>query len=300
MHSDAKQRGIQVFGHRGARGIYPENTMAGFQYLYDIGVTAVEFDVQNAANRLTVLAHDPHVTLNHEADIRLVRKTTAEQVKQLKVGALRPASTDHILFPDQARLPHEKVPTFDAFCAWATDHAPMLLNVEIKSHALNTDLYDAPDVIVSDVVDIIERHDLSNRCVISSFDWRVQAACAKRNPQIKRGYLTLEQAHGTTMEPNVIDGSLWLDGVSLNNHNASLPQVIADLGGKVWCPFFKDLTVDALRQAQDLGLLVNVWTVNEIVDMDRMIAFGVDGIISDYPARVQNALARHDEELSQI
>ena len=294
MNNLAQQRGIQVFGHRGARGIYPENTIAGFQYLFDIGVTAVEFDVQNAASRLTVLSHDPHVILAQGGDRQLVRETTAEEVAQLKVGALRPASTDPILFPDQARLPDEQVPTFDAFCAWAVEHTPMLLNVEIKSHALKSELYDAPDVIVSDVVDLLEQYGLSDRCVISSFDWRIQAACAKRAPDITRGYLTLEETHGTKMEPNVIDGSAWLDGASRADHNDCLPQTIADLGGQVWCPFFKDLTHEKLRKARRLGLLVNVWTVNEFVDIENMIAMGVDGIISDYPARVQNALALRD------
>jgi glycerophosphoryl diester phosphodiesterase len=290
MPLQAGKKGIQVFGHRGARGIYPENTIAGFQYLHDIGVTAVEFDVQNAAKRLTVLAHDPHVTLPHDTGIQLVREITAEQLTQLKVGALRPASTDQILFPDQARLPNEKIPTFDQFCAWAVDHTPMLLNVEIKSHALNPDLYDAPEVIVSDVIDHIERHGLIDRCVISSFDWRVLAECAERAPKVSRGYLTLEHHHGSSMEPNVLDGSPWLDGISRNDHDGSLPQIIADLGGKVWCPFFKDLTIDTLWRAQELGLLVNVWTVNDLADINRMIDMGVDGIISDYPARVQNAL----------
>lgn len=291
MPLQADTRGIQVFGHRGARGIYPENTMAGFQYLHDIGVTAVEFDVQNAANRLTVLAHDPHVILAHDAGIRLVREITADQLTQLKVGGLRPTSTDHILFPDQAQLPNETVPTFDQFCAWASNHTPMLLNVEIKSHALNPELYDAPEVIVSDVVDHIERHGLTDRCVISSFDWRILSACARRAPGIVRGYLTLEQTHGTTMEPNVLDGSPWLDGNSRDDHDNSLANIIADLGGKVWCPFYNDLTTEKVKQAQELGLCVNVWTVNDLADINLMIEMGVDGIISDYPARVQNALA---------
>ncbi|MEP1765629.1 MAG: glycerophosphodiester phosphodiesterase family protein [Sulfitobacter sp.] len=162
------------------------------------------------------------------------------------------------------------------------------------SHALNADLYDAPDVIVSDVVKLLAQHGLSDRVVISSFDWRVQAACAKRAPAMTRGYLSLEQTHGTTMEPNVLDGSPWLDGISLADHNNSVPQAVADLGGKVWCPYFQDLTITALKQAQELGLLVNVWTVNDIADINRMIEIGVDGIISDYPARIQNALALHD------
>lgn len=298
MKDDAKPRHITVFGHRGARGIFPENTMAGFQYLHDIGVEAVEFDVQNAAKRMPILAHDPHVTMQNgvagEFETQLVRDTTAEQLAQLKVGALRPASTDDTLFPDQARLPNERIPTFATFCEWAADHAPMQINVEIKSHAVNPNLYDPPDVIIPAVVDVLESHGLTGRCVVSSFDWRVLTTCTQHAPHITRGHLTLENAHGTTMEPNVIDGSPWLDGNTRADHGGSLPKTILALGGKVWCPYFKDLTMENLTEAQDLGLLVNVWTVNELEDIDQMIDMGVNGIISDYPARVQNALALHN------
>lgn len=298
MASDVDQKQITVFGHRGARGIYPENTMAGFQYLHDIGVTAVEVDVQNAAGRLTVLAHDPHVSIaDGELDsiqTQLVLDTTTKQLPLLKVGGLRPGSTDFMLFPDQARLPHEQVPTFDTFCRWAVDHTPMLLNIEVKSHGMRSDLYDAPDMIISDVMNLLEYHDLAQRCIISSFDWRVLEACAKRAPDIPRGHLTLEQSHGTTMEPNVIDGSPWLNGVSRADHGGTLPQTIAGLGGKVWNPFFKDLNRESLAIAQNLGLLVNVWTVNDQDDINQMIDMGVNGIISDYPARVQNVLAQRN------
>ncbi|MEP2532609.1 glycerophosphodiester phosphodiesterase family protein [Shimia sp.] len=295
MQRTADQQQILVYGHRGARGIFPENTMAGFQYLYDIGITAVELDVQNAANRLTVLSHDPHVTLTKGADPQLVRKTTSDQLLYLKVGGLRPGSTDLSLFADQAQLVDEHVPTFETFCKWAADHVPMLINAEIKSHAINPDLYDPPEVIISDVVDQLERYRLTDRCVISSFDWRVLSACALRSPDISRGYLTLEQPHGTEMEPNVVDGSQWLDGASREDNGGTLPQMIAALGGKFWCPYFKDLTEHDLAIAQSLGVLVNVWTVNETADIDRMIDMGVDGIISDYPARVLNILKRRNQ-----
>ena len=75
----------------------------------------------------------------------------------------------------------------------------------------------------------------------------------------------------------------------------SLPQTISALGGKVWCPYFKDLTQGDLVRAQDLGLVVNVWTVNALDDITRMADMGVNGIISDYPARVQNVLAQYAE-----
>lgn len=293
MCRSAEQPKITVFGHRGARGIFPENTMTGFQYLYDIGVMAVEIDVQNAANRLTVLSHDPHVKRPGESHFQLVRETSDTQLAGLKVGGLRPGSTDLTLFPDQAQLPDAQVPTFESFCRWAVDHTPMLLNVEIKSHAIDPNLYDPPDVIISDVVDQLEKYALTNRCVISSFDWRVLSACALRSPDIPRGYLTLEQSHGTTMEPNVIDGSPWLNGATREDYGGGLPRLIANLGGKVWSPYFKDLTCKDLSVAHTAGLLVNVWTVNDHDDIDQMIDMGVDGIISDYPARVQNKIARH-------
>lgn len=294
MKNGENQQDITVFGHRGARGIFPENTMAGFQYLQDIGVNAVEFDVQNAANRLTVMAHDPYVTMydgaNGKVHSQLIRHTTATELTQLTVGVLRPDSDDATQFPDQACLPNEQIPTFATFCDWAEKHPSLLLNVEVKSHAEDDDLYDPPEIIVSDVLDLLEKHDLSKRCVLSSFDWRVLLECAKRAPQIVRGHLTLEHSHGTSMVPNIVDGSAWMGGVTRADHDGCLPQTIVALGGTVWCPYFKDLTEDALKCAHDLGLLVNVWTVNTLDDINSMADMGVDGIISDYPARVQNVL----------
>ena len=103
MGDGASRRNITVFGHRGARGIYPENTMAGFQYLQDIGINAVEFDVQNAANRLTIIAHDPYVTMpdgaSGEMRSQLIRHTKARDLTKLKVGALSPVSYTHLTLP---------------------------------------------------------------------------------------------------------------------------------------------------------------------------------------------------------
>lgn len=105
-----------------------------------------------------------------------------------------------------------------------------------------------------------------------------------------RGYLTLEDSHGTTMTPNIVDGSLWMGGATRGDHGGCLLKTIAAFGGKIWCPYYKDLTADALSRAQNLGLVVNVWTVNTLDDINRMADMGVDGIISDFPARVSNVL----------
>ena len=93
------------------------------------------------------------------------------------------------------------------------------------------------------------------------------------------------------MQPNIIDGSAWMDGIRLGDHGGSLPQAIADVGGSAWAPYFKDLTPADLTRAHDAGLEVNVWTVNDIKDMQRMADMGVDGIITDYPTRAQALFA---------
>ena len=92
------------------------------------------------------------------------------------------------------------------------------------------------------------------------------------------------------MSVNIYEGSAWMDGVSLAAHGGALPQAIASLGGQIWSPYFKDITSEKLEQAREAGLIVNSWTVNEPSDIHRMIDLGVDGIITDYPARVQRCL----------
>ena len=81
-----------------------------------------------------------------------------------------------------------------------------------------------------------------------------------------------------------------MDGVSLAAHAGALPQAIASLGGQIWSPYFQDINIAKLDEAHRLGLIVNAWTVNEPSDINRMIDLGVDGIITDYPARVQRCL----------
>ncbi|MEP5759208.1 MAG: glycerophosphodiester phosphodiesterase family protein [Litoreibacter sp.] len=300
MNQRVRPKKITVFGHRGARGVYPENTMSGFQYLRDIGVDAVEVDVQNAASRVTVVAHDPHIApaLTRDRDgawvtdaSRAILRVEIAELAELDVGTIKSGTDYAARFPDQARLDDERIPTFETFCEWASKDPSLLVNVEIKSHATRSDINDPPEVLAEDIVGLLTKYGLLDRSLVSSFDWRVIHACARLAPELQRGYLTLSRSHGSTMEVNVFEDSLWMDGVRLSDHENSLPQAIADLDGHVWCPYFEDLNEDDLAWAQKCGLRVNVWTVNEAKDIHRMVEMGVDGIISDYPARVQNVLA---------
>ena len=75
---------------------------------------------------------------------------------------------------------------------------------------------------------------------------------------------------------------MWVDGKFSSLELFELPKVIKSLDGHVWCPFYRDVTKENVKLAHDLGLAVNVWTVNNDEDVLRMIEYSVDGIITDY------------------
>ena len=93
---------------------------------------------------------------------------------------------------------------------------------------------------------------------------------------------------------NLRDGS-WTAGHKLADHGGSVPRLVrASAGlapGVIWSPLFRNLTPELLKEAQAAGLKVIPWTVNQRADMDRLMGWGVDGIISDYPDRLREAMA---------
>ncbi len=289
----------RVYGHRGARGVLPENTLEGFAYLREIAADAVEFDVRNAAGRVPVVIHDPHIpmSLARGPDGRWlaapgakVVDLTLAQLQAFDIGRMNPALPYGARFAGQLPADGARVPTLDVVLAWAArDGNDMLLNIEIKSDATRPDLGDTPQVLAADVLEAIARHEVGERVLISSFDWRVLSAVRTVDPGIARGYLTLEPPDP---EANILDGAPWMDGLRQDEHGGSLPRLIAAQGAVAWCPYRRDVTPERVAEAQALGLAVNVWTVNTPKDITRMIAMGVDGIITDYPERVQ-ALCVH-------
>lgn len=285
-----------VYGHRGARGVLPENTQEGFSYLRSIGVTAVEIDVQNTADGVPVIIHDPLLPAQLARDGAgnwldapgpKIIEMRVEELMGYDVGRLRPDHVYGARYPDQRARDGARVPLLSAFLEWAAEDPALLINIEIKSFAHRDDLGDPPRVLAKTVLDTLAQKRIEQPCVISSFDWRVLSAVHEFAPQMARGYLTYEKPGE---ECTIYDGSPWMDGLRLSDHSGSLPQLIAAQGAQCWCPHFRDLTPERLAQAHDLGLAVNVWTVNEVTDMIAMTEMGVDGVITDYPERMLQLL----------
>lgn len=295
---DADKKPI-IYGHRGARGELPENTMPGILHLVENGIYAVEIDVQNTADSITILHHDPEISFNLAKDQHgnwlgktgpKIIESRYSDLKLFDVGELRPGTDYQKRFPEQAVLRNVSVPQLDTFCEWLSDQPEFVVNIEIKSYANRSDLGDDPKSLANSVVTRLEKFGVKEQSIISSFDWRVLRECHNLDDQITLGFLSYYDRPNPPMQPNIYPDSPWMAGAHWSGAETSMPSIIKSFGGQIWAPYFEDIAKEDVVLAQQTGLIVNVWTVNEEADIYRMIDFGVDGIITDFPARTKALL----------
>ena len=282
-----------VIGHRGARGVLPENTLEGFAFCHAIGVSAIEFDVHPSAEGVPVVTHDPRpnpALVRDEAGRwldapqPLVCETPLARLKAFDVGALRPGSDYGVRFPDQAVVKGCRIPTLAEVMEAAPPDARLV--IEVKSDPSDPVQAAAALTCARAVCGLLDGHPLAAGAVIQSFDWRVLALAREISPGLTRAHLTFADPHAaadTTLYP----GSPWLTGPYL----ADTAAMVAGQGGQIWASWHATLDAAAMARARAAGVQVFVWTVNDPADILRMIDLGVDGIITDYPGRVQRLLA---------
>ena len=279
-----------IIGHRGARGLMPENTIQGFEYILDNDVLAIEFDVLLTKDEVPVITHDFHlskaITRNAEGnwlseDGPRISDLTVSELQMFDIGGVDKRSLYGSLYPEQAFLSGIRIPKLsdllDLVCLPKGQNLFMLL--EIKSE---------PSIpkskIIENIVLEIEKRSLSNRTVLHSFDWNLLEECGRLAPEMPRSYLS--QLPESSNDP--FDKPSEEISPDFSSLNGSIPEAIQAAGGHLWCPYFKDVTAELVGEAHRLGLPVCTWTVNEIEDFENLLDMGVDGIITDYPDRAKN------------
>jgi len=116
-------------------------------------------------------------------------------------------------------------------------------------------------------------------------------------PEIERVCLTAEALSFDTIRRGEPGPSPWTAGLDIDDFSGSVPRLVAAAGCQVWSPLYRNAKGDDVAAAKTLGLKVIPWTVNERADMERLIALGVDGIITDYPDRLRAVMAAKDMPL---
>ena len=286
----SKPNHIKIYGHRGARGVLPENTLDSFQYLFDNDIKAYETDILISKDLVPVITHDfrlsPSMTKDSEGnwledeDIKII-DLTYDQISKFEVGSLNKLTKYGRRFLNQKKLPNQKIPKLSQLLDLTTknNNSNLIINLEIKSTPVQENLTPSPEMLAKIVLDEVNKSSLIDKIIYSSFDWRVLREIKNYNSEIPRAYLTQDQR-------NIYDQSPWMDFTPLHN-NVDLPKLIKAHGGKAWHPYHKNINEKNIKIAQSENLPVNVWTVNKEKDMVRMIDYGVDGIMTDYPVQLK-------------
>jgi glycerophosphoryl diester phosphodiesterase len=212
-----------------------------------------------------------------------------QELSKYNIGSFDPESKHGKRFKEQKSLKNAKIPKLSELLELASkrENKDVFLNLEIKSTPFKKGLTPIPSDTVSLILKDIDKHKLEDRIIISSFDWRILYELKKQNPKILRGLLTLQQDL-STLKKTIYENSPWMGKQFTSDDLFLLPKIIKSLEGHVWCPFYKDVTKQNIDLAHELGLAVNVWTVSKESDIVRMIEYGVDGIITDYPKKAQD------------
>ncbi len=299
----SKPNHIKIYGHRGARGDLPENTLESFKYLFENNISAFETDVLISKDLVPVITHDFRLDISMTKDSSgnwinneniKIYDLSYDEILNYDVGYINKVSKYGRRFLNQKSLPDQKIPKlseiFDLINS--TNIKDLVLNLEVKSTPIEDGLTPPPDEMVKIIINDIEKSNLTENIIVSSFDWRILKEFKIQAPELVRGYLSYQQNAGVKISNTIYKNSPWMD-LTLSFNEFELPNLIKEIGGKVWCPFYKDITKKNVEMAHDKDLYVNVWTVNEEHSFMKMIDYGVDGIITDYPLELKKVCEKN-------
>ena len=293
----SKPNYIKIYGHRGARGDLPENTLESFKYLFKNNINAYETDILISKDLIPVITHDfrldPSFTKDNEGnwitdENIIIFDLSYDELLKFDVGSLNKLSRYGRRFVNQKTLENQKIPKLSELLELSSKNKSenLLINLEIKSTPDEENLTPTPEEMVKLVMKEVNKSNLQNKIIISSFDWRTLTEIKNLYPEISRAYLSFLQQAGIKIKNTIYNRSPWMSYLPFFE-KYELPKIIKSQGGKAWHPYHKDITKKLVDISHQEDLPVNVWTVNEEYDMLKMIEYGVDGIMTDYPLRLK-------------
>lgn len=293
--------GFDLQGHRGARGLMPENTLPGFATALGIGVTTLELDLAVSADTVVVVSHNPRLEpeLARHANGDWLQQSSPPihsmdlaTVKSYDVGRLNPAHKYAQRYPEQQAIDGTSVPTLGEVFDLVNKSAnqSVRFNIEVKINPESPSVTLAPKAFVAAVIAVIRGYRMEDRVTLQSFDWRVLHEVQLLAPEVVTSYLSANQRWLSNLQTGKPGPSAWLNGLDIDDFDGSTARAIKAAGGDIWSSYHQEVDADAIKLAHDLGLQVKVWTVNDTDRMRELIAMGVDGIITDYPDRLRQVV----------
>jgi len=238
---------MKNFAHRGFSGKYPENTMLAFKKAVEAGADGIELDVQLTKDGEVVIIHDEKVD-----------RTTngAGNVRDFTLAELRKLDASYIY---TGKMDVNPVPTFEEYCEWVKD-LPIVTNIELK-----TGVYPYPG-IEAKVWKILQKYNLQDKVIISSFNHYSILQMRKLAPQLQYGLLT---------ESWLVNPGAYVESV----------------GVECYHPYYGSLTEETVAEVKSHNIAINTYTVNDVDAVKRLNTLGIDIVIGNFPDMVKKVLA---------
>lgn len=261
-------------GHRGCRGLMPENTIPAMIKAIDLGVTILEMDVVITKDKKVILSHEPwfaneittkpdgsFISFNEEKNYNIYQMNYDEVLKydvgmkphprfpgQQKMKAVKPLLSELIDSVEQY-ISIKKIP--DVF-----------YNIETKCLPISDDLYHPkPAEFVELLIAVIKEKKLEDRVIIQSFDFRTLQYLHENYPNIKTAMLIEDT-----------------DKISFEDQLKKIGFVPT-----IYSPHYSHVNPELIKKCHDKKMKLIPWTVNDKAEIERLKKMGVDGIITDYP-----------------
>lgn len=279
-------RNFDIEGHRGCRGLMPENSIPAFLKAVELGVNTLELDVVVSQDRQLVVSHDhffaADFTLDPEGKRILPEQQTEHNLFRMNYAEIKKYDVGSIgnpKFPEQAKVKTYKPLLSEVFKEtqkYIKEHRlpQVRYNVETKSAPAGDNInHPAPAVFARLLYDEIIKNKMQQHVTIQSFDVRTLQEFKKYPVKLPLGLLVENQ-----------------DGVQRN---------IERLGFQpdVYSPHFRLVDEQTVTYCREKGIKIVPWTINEISDLERMKKFDLDGVITDYPDRALKVFGRSSASL---
>lgn len=265
---------FDVQGHRGARGLMPENTIPAFLKALELGVNTLELDTVVSKDNRLVVSHEPffssEITLDANGQSIPKEKQTEynifkmnySEIKQFDVGSL-----GNKRFPEQQKIKTYKPLLSEVFAETqkyirAKKLENVMYNIETKSTLTGDNIYNPPPAVFAKLLyDEILKNKMQSRVTVQSFDVRTLQEFKKFS--VKMPLVLLVENR---------------EGIEKNIERLSFQP-------EVYSPNYLLVDEATIKYCRAKNIKIIPWTVNEIADLERMKKLGLDGIITDYPDR---------------
>jgi len=290
--SFAKGNSVDLQGHRGARGMRPENTIPAFQYCIEHNMTTIELDTNVTKDKQLIICHDSVINSSlclgedgKPAQPIPIKELTVPEIKKYDCGAVK-----NDKFPEQVPVKNTRLVTlsefFDFIKKYEQDHPeqqPLGFNIETKFG----EIYSKEEILETAtlLVNTVETAGMVDRTTVQSFVIDILPEIKKLNSRLKTSAL---------FQPTRFQRFKMQLG--LNANRSEVIEKTIKMGADIISPHFLYVTPAFVTQCHEKNIKVVPWTVNVEEEIKKLLNWGVDGIISDYPDRLYRVYIQWKEE----